>query len=349
MARAGYVNCNSCHISVNGGGILNDYGRELSKEELAVWKSKDEKSKEHLFAYGALGNGETPIQKWLKLGGDVRGVYYYVNAPTYDSGQTILMQADLQAAAVTDHWALVASGGASQLQPGQDISFLSRTHYLQYSFNDQFRLRGGKFIPAYGITTPDHITLTRSPLELGYNFESYNLEASYITDQWNWFLTGVFGRPDNTVLDRDKGFAVQGAYLFSERVKIGLNAWYGKKDFSQRWLFGGFGILGITEKLFASTEVDVKDYIGGDHGVASTQKISYILTDGLWIYGLEEYGTTNIPSIDNSTIQDYAIGVQFFPRTHFEFNVAYMKILNNDTASGSSGIDTVWFMSHYYL
>jgi len=42
MARAGYVNCNSCHISVNGGGILNDYGRELSKEELAVWKSKDE-------------------------------------------------------------------------------------------------------------------------------------------------------------------------------------------------------------------------------------------------------------------------------------------------------------------
>ena len=208
-------------------------------------------------------------------------------------------------------------------------------------------MRGGKFIPAYGITTPDHITLTRAPLELGYNYESYNIEASYITDQWNWFATGLLGRPDDSKLDSDRGFAVQGAYLLSEKIKLGLNTWYGKKLKSQRWLFGGFAIVGITDALFASTEVDLKNYIAGDQGVASTQRISYILKDGLWIYGLQEYGTTNIPGINLNSTQNYGLGFQFFPRTHFEFNLAYVKVLNYSPVL--TGIDSVWLMSHFYL
>jgi len=208
-------------------------------------------------------------------------------------------------------------------------------------------LRGGKFIPAYGIITPDHITLTRDPLQLGNNYESYNIEASYITDQWNWFVTGIFGRPDDRDLDRDRGFALQGAYLFSEKIKIGLNSWYGKKNNSSRWLYGGFALIGFNEYLFGSTEIDAKDYIGGDHGIAATQKLSYVLTDGLWIYGLEQNGTTNIPKGTNSNTQTYGVGFQFFPRVHFELNIAYMKVIRNTTIF--TGSDTVWVMSHFYL
>ncbi len=350
MARTGYVNCNSCHISLNGGGILNDYGRKLSKEEIAVWKNPDEKSTEEQFLYGVMG--ETPIQKWLKLGGDVRSVYYYVNSPRSISGQTLLMQADFQAAAVKDKWTIVAAAGVSQDAPGKEVEFQSRNHYLMYEINDEVHLRGGKFIPAYGITTPDHITLTRDPLELGYNFESYNLEASYISDRWNWFGTGVFGRPDDKSLDQDQGFAIQGAYLFSEKVKVGLNTWYGKKDVSSRWLLGGFAIAGITEKLFGSTEIDVKSYKDSDHGIATTQKLSYELIEGLWLYGMQEYGTSNVPSSADLTTQVYGGGFQFFPRTHFEFNVAYEKIINGSksgTQTASTSMDTIWLMSHFYL
>ena len=171
MIRYGYVNCSSCHISPNGGGILNDYGRALSREELAMWKSGDEKSKEPLFAYGALS--DTSISKWLKGGGDVRSVYVYQNDASKKVGRTIFMQGDLEMAAVVNQWSVVGAFGAQQFYK-QDTEFLSRKHYILYAIDDHWNIRGGKFIPTYGILTPDHVTLVRDPLRMGYGFETYN-------------------------------------------------------------------------------------------------------------------------------------------------------------------------------
>lgn len=350
MARNGYVNCNSCHISLNGGGILNDYGRKISKEEFAIWKNPDENSKEEEFLYGVLG--ESPIQKWLKLSGNVRSVYYYVNTDTVEMGKTLLMQADFQTALNQGQWTLVAAGGVTQLVAGTPVEFISRNHYLIYDINDEFHLRAGKFIPAFGILNPEHVHLTKAPLQLGYNFESYNFEGSYISENWNWFLTGIFGRLDDPSLDRDQGFSIQGAYLLSEKVKLGLNSWYGKKKASAKWLFGGFALVGITDQLFASSEVDFKSYQSKETGIASTQKVSYKLQEGLWVYGIQEFGTQKIPTVSDSTTQVYGIGIQFFPRTHFEFNLAYEKTLNRSnftSRSVSSSMDSVWLVSHFYL
>ena len=52
MVRYGYVNCTSCHVSLSGGGLLTDYGREIAREKLAMFKSSDEKSKEQLHQSG---------------------------------------------------------------------------------------------------------------------------------------------------------------------------------------------------------------------------------------------------------------------------------------------------------
>jgi len=124
MARAGYVNCSSCHLNLAGGGLLNDYGRQLSLEELAVWKSSDKSSKENQFGFGVMD--DSPIQKWLKLGGDFRGVYYYVNSQKYSSAKYILMQSDFQAAAVKEKWTLLATLGVTQLNAGQTVEFIPR-------------------------------------------------------------------------------------------------------------------------------------------------------------------------------------------------------------------------------
>ena len=350
MAKYGYVNCNSCHVSLNGGGILNDYGRQIAGQELAIWGSKDEKDQESQFAYGLLSG--TSVQKWLKMGGDVRSVYYYQNTAAFTSGQAVLMQADLEAAIIHDHFTIVGSGGATQPGFALTVQAISRKHYLQYEFSDTIRLRVGKFIPSYGILTPDHMTLTKSALELGYNYESYNAEASYLSERFSLLATGVFGRPDQTILDQDQGFAIQAAFAPTEQVKFGLNTWYGKKKYSSRWLYGAFAMAGITEKLFASTEIDLKSYSAGDHGIATTQRLSYELLEGLWFYGTQEYGTTRTVQL-NSNSQVYGLGLQIFPRSHFEFNLAYEKI-SNQLAAGAlsdttSNEDVAWFMSHYYF
>ena len=349
MVRYGYVNCNSCHVSLTGGGLLNDYGREISREKLAMFKSKDEKSKEPLFAYGLLS--ETPLQKYIKAGGDLRSVYYYVNDDTQRLARTLFMQGDLEAAYVSPKFTFDGTVGVEQLSRGQTVTFLSRRHYAQYVLSDAFNLRAGKFSPAYGINTPDHITLTRDPLQLGDNYESYNIELSYITEQWNGFLTGILGRFDNKQSRQDRGFSAQGAYAPTEKIKLGANVWYGEQPKQTRWLAGPFAIVGITPNLVAESEIDLQFLkptaaLQAQKGIASTQKLSYELLEGLWVYGLQEYGKFDFLT-ETTQEETYGVGIQIFPRSHFEFNLAYERARQG--GGNRNFYDYAWFMSHFYL
>ena len=349
MIRHGYVNCNTCHISQNGGGLLNDYGRGLSRELMATWKSADEKTaKEHLFGYGVLS--DTPIEKWLKLGGDVRTVYVYENTDKLTQARTIFMQGDFEAGVSVQKWTALATAGLQQVKPGDNLTFITRRHFLQYSLSDEINIRAGKFVPSYGINTADHVTLTRASLKLGVNYESYNLEASYQNEKYNLFVTGIFGRPDDSTLKMDQGYAVQAAYAPSEFIKFGVNGLFGKTDAYNRYLVGPFGLIGITKALMLQTETDFqfKNPVGlsSQNGVATTQKLSYELYSGVWVYGIQEYGKFDFTK-DSSEAKVYGIGLQLFPRSHFEFNLAYEKA--KQVALSPNYYDYAWFMAHYYL
>ena len=330
--------------------MLNDYGREIAREKLAMFKSDDEKSKEQLFAYGAMS--EAPISKYLKAGGDVSSVYYYLNDDTHREGRTIFMRGDLEAAFVKDQWTVDGTVGIEQPIPGKDVSFISRRHYAQYAVTDQFNIRVGKYSPAYGIKNPEHPFLTRDPLNFGDNFESYNLELSYLTDQWNFFLTGVAGRFDDKRAKLDRGVTAQASYAPTEKVKVGVNTWYGEQEAGRtRWVLGAFGMVGITPKLFAESEVDFQflspsTLVQRRNGIASTQKVSYEATEGLWVYGVQEFGKLDFSS-DTAQAENYGIGLQIFPRSHFEFDLTYEKMRQGGTAQSFS--DYFWFVSHFYL
>ena len=349
MIRYGYVNCNSCHVSLNGGGVLTDYGRELSREELAVWKNPDEKSKEHLAAYGVLA--ETPIQKYLKVGGDLRALYLYKATPKFSQGQTYFMQGDLEAAFVKDQWTMVGAAGVEEPVPASNpqLQFVSRRHYVQYSIDDRWNVRVGRFVPSYGINTADHVAITRSRLMLGYGLETYNLEVSRISEQWNFFVTGTLGRTmqmENQTFYLDSGVSGQVAYAPTEKMKIGVNAWYGKNQLEvERVILGGFALLGLTSDLVFETEIDFPATTTVN-GIATTQKLSYQVTDGLWPYLMQEFGKTSFTN-DQTKSERYGIGVQFFPRAHFEFDLLYEK--RRDGTSPTPYTDYAYLLSHFYI
>ncbi len=342
MIRNGYVNCGSCHVSQTGGGLLNEYGREIIREKLAIFKSPNEKSKEHLFAYGVLS--DTPLHKAILAGGDVRSVYVYRNDADSITGKTYFMQGDLEVARQEKRFTADVAIGVEQPVPGENLQFISRRHYLQYALSDSWGLRGGKYFPAYGIKTPDHVSLTRDPLELGDNFESYNLELSYITEAWAVFATGIFGRFDHDRDRQDRGFALQGSYAPLEHLRLGLNVWHGEQPTRNRTLLGAFSLWGITHELSFQNEIDLQ--FTSQDGIASTQKLSYELINGLWVFVQQEYGKFDF-SLESTKNETYGIGIQIFPRAHFEFNLAYEKL-----RSGGSGVpftDYAWFMSHFYF
>jgi hypothetical protein len=88
---------------------------------------------------------------------------------------------------------------------------------------ENFYLRAGKFRHEYGLNTADHIISIKRGLGWNENTETYNAELSWLGESFNFFITGIFGRPDDTNLDREKGIAVTASYFFLERYKMGLS------------------------------------------------------------------------------------------------------------------------------
>jgi len=347
MVRHGYVNCTTCHVSPTGGGVLNPYGRQLSKEVLSTWGTGD--TEEYMFAYGVVKPPE-----WLNMMGMVRTLYLYQNNPFFIQGQTIFMQGDLEASANYKKWTLDATLGYQN--PGGSNSFLnyliSRRHFINYRPTDELSFRVGRFYPAFGIQTPDHNIPTKQALGWDQSMETYNVEAAWIGERWNLFLTGVLGRPDQPSLNRETGFAATPSLAIDDTYKVGLSYYYGNGLTTSRNVEGIWGILGFTHHLFLLTEWDLQEQSSKTNvfptqtGAVNYQRFDYELLQGLHFYltqDLSQLDFTNAQSLTHS----YGFGTQFFPRPHFEINVSWQK--QRSIAISNDYTDFAWAMLNFYL
>ena len=105
LIRHGYVNCTACHTSPSGGGLMTDYGRNLSSDLVSTWGN----AKEAEFLNGLLPSEK--IKDWFLIGGNYRGLqYHYENDKTKD-GDWYNMQALLEAAVLLKNWTFQVAGG----------------------------------------------------------------------------------------------------------------------------------------------------------------------------------------------------------------------------------------------
>ncbi|MEK6579613.1 MAG: hypothetical protein AABZ55_10340 [Bdellovibrionota bacterium] len=336
MVRNHYPNCISCHISPNGGGVLSAYGRELSGEVLSTWANESE----GLFAHGLIRTPEI-----LALGGDIRAVQLYENTAKYVEGRFIFMQADLEAALTLNSYQAVATVGSD------DGELILRRHWLGYRPNDQISFRAGKFLPEYGIKTPDHEIATRKGLGFNENDESYNFEAAWIGDRLNVFGTGIFGRLGKRSQISEKGFALSGSYTFFDSIKPGMSYLLGSTKDSKRHIAGPWAIFGMTPHLFILSEFDFQwnkssDAADFTRGWVDYQRIDYEITQGFHAYLTQEM--TKLDFSTSETTESYGVGIQVFPRPHFEFNLQWQKVRNLPSTTPRFN-DFAWILMHYYL
>ncbi len=332
MVRHGYTNCTACHVSPSGGGVLTQYGRELSREILSQTSNEDESN----FAYGLLKPPE-----WLNLGGDIRTLVLYRDTPTAREGSAFIMQADLEAAiAYKKMFAAGTVGGKAPPtpQPIKDY-IISRRHYVGVRPTDEISFRAGKFQHAFGINTPDHAIATKRGLGWDQNTETYNLEGAYLGENLNTYATAVFGRPDAKELKRETGASISSSVGFWDRYKAGLSYYYGTNSISRRHVFGPFGILGFTPSFSLLTELDFTQ-----RGFGNYEKIDYEFIQGFHGFLTQEFSKSKFnPSL--SLNKTSGIGIQYFPRPHFELSLTYQVLI----VSGLSGYtELLFFLFHFY-
>jgi hypothetical protein len=328
LVRYGYVNCVSCHVSPTGGGVLNQYGREASREILSTWGIDNEK--ESQFAYGVVQPPD-----WLDLMGEYRGVYAYQNTPFISQGEYIYMQGDAEAAVVYKKLFVDATLGYENKLADNTLleHLISRRNYIGYYTTENSEVRFGRFYPQFGIYTPDHTLSIKRALGWDEGQESYNLETAYLGERFNLYITGDFGRIDNPSLHTEQGLAIQPSLAVDDTDKLGVSYFYGNAQTTTRNVVGPFGIFGFTHHFFLLSELDFQGLAQKDNSAPTTwglvdyQRLDYELVQGFHVFLTQDLSRLNF-SDSNTLTNAWGVGVQFFPRPHFEILATYQKLEN---------------------
>ncbi len=339
LVRYGYPNCTSCHVSPNGGGLLTRYGRALSEEIVSTWSQEGEGA----FAYGA-----APLPDWLLLGGDFQELQFYQKTPTFLTEQFFWMQNDLEAAVTLGAFTLDSTLGVGNTA-GTLSGLLSRRHYLRYHPNDTLYFRAGLFTQPYGINLSDHTIVTRAGLLLDQSQldETYNLEAAYVGEAWDVFVSGSLGRPDDPTRVVNKGVTVRSSVTLSDSYKIGASFLTGTNPKGGQTAFGPYAILGWSKRSFLYFEYDLRStYVTGSPspGMGS---LAYTRLDVEPIQGIHLFlsGELADPVLgDNKAVYYPGAGIQWFPRPHFEIKALGKLIM----LPQSQNIQFAYLLLHFY-
>lgn len=340
LIRHGYSNCTSCHISPSGGGVLTTYGRSLSKEILSTWSLRGEEKFAYMFK----------SKKWLALGGDVRFLDIKKDSHTAPATDRFIpMERDFEAAVILRKFTAVGTFGYQDPVQPETAQWFSRRHFLMYRPNDEISIRAGRFFPAFGIYIPEHATVIRQGLGWNEGQETYNLEFAWLNDKYNFYATGILGRPDLPALYREAGGAGSASFQASDTIKIGASYYYGGSDLWTHHSMGPFGIFGFTPNFFLLSQFDAirsfaSTYDSPQWGALDYQRLDYEIFQGFHLYLTQEFSQSDFTN--NLTRTDvYGLGLQFFPRPHLEFQTFWQKKFIPGT---STPTDVLAFYFHFY-
>lgn len=344
MTRHGYVNCTACHVSPSGSGLLNQYGRGISKEALSTWGREGEEN----FAYGALNTNEKVV-----LGAFIRGLQFHRETAAVREGRPIFMQVDAEAAYVEEAWAIDAAVGVQSYRENGErkTRAASRRHYFLYRFLDVNHFRVGKFQKFFGLNDPNHNLFIRRDIGFMQDTESYNAEFSYLGENVSLYATWILGNEaDQYALSKEKGGTVSASYFFFDRQKVGVSYLRASDDTAERSVSGLWSIIAVGEKFYLLSEYDLQNRRpksgSPQSGYVTSNRLNYELLKGVIPYVILERSHLDTSS-DLNLRTGYGLGLQLFPRPHFEV-VAQWENEKFDNVENSN-IDFAYIMLNFYL
>ena len=344
LIRHNYVNCNSCHVSPTGGGLLAPYGRAMSNEILSRWGSERETEPLH----GLLPEGAIPES--LLLGGEVRIIQVHKESPDQIVERGFLMQAGIEVGYKIDTLTFVGFFGEAD-RGTRSVKPVSPRYYALWNPQEQLSLRAGKFIPVFGINVPYHTFPTRQDLGFGPGTERETAEAVWSGEVWN--LGASISRTPTGPIPRERRetlATVQVNRNFLGSYRAGLSYLQGFSTAAEREALGVHGLLGFNEHWAYISEFTFQKLqnTGGStqNGLFHFSQLLWEATKGVNLYLAEEYSKADLGD-SNTLVNSWGVGTRLHPRPHFEFDLAFYK--KRTAVIADRYDDYAWLLFHYYF
>lgn len=324
----GYPNCMACHISPNGGGILTDYGRSLSRDMMSTWSGPESFANPF---YGLVKN-----TKNIKYGGQFRTLQLHSENDKIEVKKEFVMQNNVEFAAKYMNSFLVGTLGRKE-GPNETKDrgeFLSERHYVLWNASDEIRVRAGKFRQHFGINHANHTRFVKASLGFGSNSESYNLEVSKYYDWGELNASTSIGKLFEDE-DKDQGqrnFVFNYTHYLEGNSRVGVSTLIGKSEQYKRSIVGANGVFPIGKNGVGRSEVNFEKKNLIDNSRVQGE-ISALYGDHLYGYKffkgglgylLFEHSQKNLD--DHETlITAPGFGFQFLPISHVELQFEYQR------------------------
>lgn len=335
MIRHNYISCSACHVSPSGGGVLTAYGRQMSQAILSTWGSESEVN----FLHSQKVQDSLPEN--FMVGGHLRSVQTHVESSKIKMGRFIRMQSALEFAyqrAKTTVVALVGKLEKDKVRP------ISERYYLMYQLDEQLTARVGRFLPTFGINTPQHVYPTRQTLGFMSGNERDQIEIFYQGESWSWALAQS---QSTKSVDTEQATSGQLQYTLWDQHKFGLSFFRQYQQPVQ--MLSLHGVFGITQSLSYMTEFVQKIEKRSDvktEGLYHFSKLNYEIYKGVYGFLYEDYSKSDI-KLGSTLVNSYGLGFNFYPRPHLELELQWLK--QRRVAQGSEYFDNAYLLMHYYF
>lgn len=338
MVRHNYVNCIACHESPSGGGLLNSYGRTISAEVLSTWGD----TKEARPFYGAFDHKF--LKDWFTVGGDLRGVQLHTENSVMRKGMFIRMQTGIETSLKYKEVKFVSFFGKQE--EGHMLRGEFPRFYLLYQAMDELTLRAGRFTPNFGIYIAEHTMATRKGLGFDEGQERDQLEVMWGGEKWNSSLTLSKQIKTANVINLEKAVSTQVNYSFLDSIRIGGDLWLGKLNEVSRQIVGIHGLFGFTKKIYYLSEFDLQKSFTKKNGLFHFSKLGYEFIKGVHAIIIEDYQKSDLKD-DMTLSNSHGVGLEWYPRPHFEFEGVWSK--KRVAIQSSEYSDYAFLMLHYYF
>ena len=343
-----YPRCNACHYSPAGGGLLTPYGRSLSREEISTFgrragaASPADSRAEEAFFFGLLPDGGP-----LQLGLDLRPSRLRTEVAGRDiPDRNLLMNLDVQAAWRSGEWTAYGTLGR---RPGGGL--VSYEHWASRRVSDRISLRGGRFLPAYGVRFSDHTMLSRDRLDLAEDDQIYGVEVGFSGDRTLIQVAAGPGRAESFYEDDGRrAFTASGRLqrdLGSRTVLVGSALYRGETQRASRSAAGGvaFGYAPVPWLVtWVQADARFPDLAAGDRSLVLVNQTSVEIWRGVWVRLAPQ--TTRAAGDPRAEIRRMVYGLDLYPRTHWHVSLSWYR----DRFVFNDRLDSRWLgQLHLYL